>query len=114
MGRTFESQAEFMQRLKEVMAQEAEDHPRTDWMYLSFAGEEDFNGGVIVKAHGIAHAVYIATNLGINPHGEVVGHFIPAEMMPDMQWVNRLLTLDQLKEFWPDMERLSVLEKEGE
>ena len=47
--------------------------------YLSFADEGGFRGGVIVRSYGFLTAIQRATDLGINPGGEVthqLGHII--------------------------------------
>src|ERR1039458_5573411 len=42
------------------------------WHYLSFADDVGFLGAVIVRSHGFLTAVQRATDLGINPGGEVM------------------------------------------
>ena len=47
------------------------------WFYLSFATEYEFLGATIVWAHGLLTAVERASDLGINPGGEVMCCLIP-------------------------------------
>jgi hypothetical protein len=82
------------------------------WFYLSYADEDGFRGGVIVRAHGMATAAFEAGRRGISPAGSVMGLAIPEEHVPALSYRNRLLTLEELREFWPDMERVSVLNNE--
>jgi hypothetical protein len=68
------------------------------WHYLSFADRTAFLGGVIVRAYGFLTAVQRATDLGINPGGEVMCQPIPRK---DLWRVpaslrNRLLSEDEL------------------
>lgn len=42
------------------------------WHYLSFADDSGFLGGVIVRSYGFLTAIQRATDLGINPGGEVM------------------------------------------
>lgn len=54
------------------------------WWWLSFATDEGFLGGALVKACGMASAVDKAHLLKINPGGEVAGWQLPGE--PDPDW----------------------------
>lgn len=89
----------FVKRTVEVLAEESV-QPE-EWYYLSFAGEK-FNGGCIVRARGLLSAVSECNRLKINPHGEVVGAPIPDEHLPAEKYRNRLLTKEDIQEFWPD------------
>jgi hypothetical protein len=53
-----------------MIAEERRHRPR--WHFLSFADSTRFRGGAIVRAHGFLTAVERATDLGINPGGEVL------------------------------------------
>jgi hypothetical protein len=69
------------------------------WWYLSFAGVEGFRGGTYVRAFGEAFAVARATDLGINPGGEVmiVGPLTEATMGAVPAWKReRLLSSEEL------------------
>jgi hypothetical protein len=69
------------------------------FFYLSFAGDT-FNGGVVVKAHGVADAVLKTHALHINPGGEVMGVAIPEDRTPDPRFLNRLLTKPEIEDMW--------------
>jgi hypothetical protein len=65
------------------------------WFYLSFATDYEFLGAAVVRAQGFLTAVQRASNLGINPRGDVMCqgpilrkglHGVPAALR------NRLLT----------------------
>lgn len=77
----------------------------SNWWYLSFA-EGKFLGGCIVKATGLLDAVDMAHLLKINPGGEVFGFEIPKGKIPDLIYMNRLLTKEEISTFWPDSIRL--------
>lgn len=60
--------------------------------WLSFADEiEGFLGVAIVEGDGPASAMQNATELGINPGGEIMSCLVPGERIP-AQYRNRLLT----------------------
>ena len=94
-------------RIRELLDVE-KDKPMA-WWYLSYAGEEGFRGGVIIEARGFGSAVLLSNVLKASPGGEVRGLKIPPDKLPPPKYHMRLLTLDELNEFW-DMEKLSVLE----
>ena len=70
------------------------------WHYLSFADDTGFLGAVIVRSHGFLTAVQRATDLGINPGGEVMCQPIPrrdlCRVPADLR--NRLLTEAEVRE----------------
>ena len=66
-------------------------------MYLSFADETGFLGGVFVPATDIEGAVQEAWRLGINPGGEVSG--MGPGPLPAAKWVGRLLSREDIAEF---------------
>jgi len=74
----------------------------SDWFYCSFADEERFRGAVLVIAPDVVTAAMVATVLGINPGGEVLG--MPCPQDPPERWRNRLLTLDDLVAFDAEMD----------
>ncbi len=51
------------------------------WFYLSFAAGDEFLGATIVWAHGILSALERASELGINPGGEVLCCPIPRRLL---------------------------------
>lgn len=57
-------------RYRELVADESADSEGV--YYLSFAGEDGFHGGCFVLGRGILSATKRATELGINPGGEVM------------------------------------------
>jgi hypothetical protein len=87
-------------RIAALLTLEAADPLRM--VYLSFATDEEFYGAVIIEAHGIGHATMLTHQLGINPGGQVMAVDIPAEMIPSAKYHNRLLTKEEILEFWPD------------
>jgi hypothetical protein len=64
------------------------------WTYCSFADDDGFLGGVIVEASNVVEAAIVASMLGINPGGEVLG--APCPSVPPERFRNRLLSLDDL------------------
>lgn len=84
------------------------------WMYLSFADDE-FKGGVIIKAHGITDATMKCSLLQINPGGQVAAYDLigeVADMLPEEKYRNRLLTREDILEFWPDAKSIREFEEE--
>jgi hypothetical protein len=70
------------------------------WFYLSFAGKSGFLGGVIVEAHGVVTATRRASDLNINPGGEVMCCPIPEDklhMVPE-DLRNRLLSEREVRD----------------
>lgn len=69
------------------------------WYYLSFADDGGFLGGVIVGSCGFLTAIQRATELGINPGGEVMCTPIPRKDLcrvpPDLR--NQLLPQDKVR-----------------
>jgi hypothetical protein len=106
------TQKQFEELLAARLAEEA-NQPAQVW-YLSFASEEDFLGGAIVYARGPVTARTALTARRINPGGQCMIIPIPPEYVPAESYFNRLLTLDELKTFWPDMTKLGELELEDE
>jgi hypothetical protein len=70
------------------------------WHYLSFADDTGFVGGVIVRSHGFLTAIQRATDLGINPGGEVMSTPISRKDLwrvpTDIR--NRLLSEDEVRD----------------
>jgi len=85
-------------RISELLEQEST-HPEV-WLYLSFA-DKTFLGAVILKARGVTHAVNACWQKQINPGGEVLCFEIPKDKVPPEKYQNRLLTLQEIREFWP-------------
>jgi hypothetical protein len=98
------------ERARQLMEEERRTAP-LGWWYLSYAGEQDFNGGVLVMAHGFAGAAFESARRGLSPGGQVRGLPVPNDHMPPAKYRNRLLTLVELREFW-DMASIGELEKE--
>jgi hypothetical protein len=69
------------------------------WFYLSFATGHEFLGAAIVWAHGLLTAVERASDLGINPGGEVMCCPIPRKNLrrvpADLR--NRLLSETEVR-----------------
>lgn len=77
----------------------AEEHRHAArWHYLSFADDTGFLGGVIVRSYGFLTVIQRATDLGINPGGEVMSTPIPRNdlwrVAKDLR--NRLLSEDEV------------------
>jgi hypothetical protein len=67
------------------------------WFYLSFAGDDRFNGAVIVEAPGEMHALERVHKLGISPGGQVAIFAVPeGKHVPDAA-KNRLLSKTDLE-----------------
>jgi hypothetical protein len=94
------------ERLRELLLEEAKSP--FAWWYLSYADEHRFRGGVIIEARGFASASVMSAQLGYSPGGQVTGLKIPRDELPPEQYRSRLLTLDELSEFW-DMANLGEL-----
>jgi hypothetical protein len=52
------------------------------WFYLSFASDYAFLGATIVWAHGFLTAMQRASDLGIDPGGEVICYPLPRKHLP--------------------------------
>ena len=65
--------------------------------YLSFAIPGTFLGGAIVRAHGFVTAIIKTKELGINPGGQVLGHSIPDSVTVNPEWIDRLLSEQELE-----------------
>jgi hypothetical protein len=68
-----------------------------EWWWLSFGGQTGWLGGAIIHAGGLVEAASTAARLGCNPGGEVLGVPIPEHMVPDAEWRERLLSLDEVE-----------------
>ena len=70
------------------------------WHLLSFADDTCFLGGVIVRSYGFLTSIQRATDLGINPGGEVMCTPIQRKDLwrvpSDLR--NRLLTEDEIRD----------------
>ncbi len=84
-----------MARRMQLAADELSNPANAGTYYLSFADEEGFLGGVFVEAHGIITAVEKATEMGLNPGGEVAcwGPVPP----PIDSSMNRLLSKEEVE-----------------
>lgn len=82
-------------RIAQLAVNELTDPTNAGVYYLSFADESGFLGGVFVEAHGIITAVDKATDMGLNPGGEVMcwGPVPP----PIDESMNRLLTKEEVE-----------------
>jgi hypothetical protein len=84
------------------------------WMYLSFAGPDTFNGAVYIEAFGLITAIIRCNELGINPHGEVIGVDVPEGKLPAAEYLNRVLSLEDLEAAGQNPRKLTELEHEAE
>lgn len=82
-------------RIAQLIANELSDPKNAGVYYLSFADEDGFRGGVFIEAHGVVSAAEKASELGINPGGEVAcwGPVPP----PVDSAMNRLLSKEEVK-----------------
>jgi hypothetical protein len=104
---------EKISRAYKLAGEEMRENPK-HWMYLSFAGREQFNGAVFVEAHGLITAIIRCNELGINPHGEVIGVDVPEGYLPAEEFLNRVLSRDDLEAAGQEPRKLSELEAEDE
>lgn len=74
-----------------------------NWMYLSFASDAGFLDGCVVRAKSIDQAVREAHRLGINPGGDVLGLEVPAHMIPQPHYRERLMTKDEIRSMEREM-----------
>lgn len=83
------------------------------WWYLSFA-DGKFLGAVIIRGADLEHAIKEAWRLKLNPGGEVLGMPIleAGGLVPEEKYRLRLLTLADIKEFWPDAKSIKEFEDE--
>ena len=93
---------EFVDNVLRGLGKELEQNPRKIWMFLSFADNDGFKGGAIVKAHGIIDASLTTHRMKINPGGQMACNPIPDRELPPEEYRNRLLTKKDLDEIWPD------------
>jgi hypothetical protein len=100
-------------RAMKLAGEEMRDNPK-HWMYLSFAGVNDFNGAVFIEAFGLITAIIRCNELGINPHGEVVGVDVPEGGLPAEEYRNRVLSLEDLQAAGLEPRKLTELEHEAE
>jgi hypothetical protein len=101
-------------RAYKLAAQEMRDNPK-HWIYLSFAKPDTgFAGCVYVEAHGLITAVIRANELGINPHGQIVGVDVPDEHLIPEEYRNRLLTKEEHDKSGITLHSLADLDAEAE
>jgi hypothetical protein len=104
------SAEEFAKRVAEMRAEE-EASDRVFW-YLSFAGPEGWRGAVVVPAKGMLGALELCNTLGVNPHGQVIGHAISPQVaaaFPDSK-LGVLLTAKDCAEIFGEMKTLTELD----
>jgi hypothetical protein len=75
-----------------------------EWWYLSFATHERFLGGIVLRAFGIADAVTQAHMRKLNPGGQVLCALIDEQYLPPSEFHNRLLTEEEIKRAFPELE----------
>jgi hypothetical protein len=100
---------QLLERAGVLIAQEQRSNP-LHWIYLSYAKDEGFQGGVIVMAHGLVSAAFEARRRKISPGGQVVACSVPNDKVPPAKYRYRLLTKAELDEVWPDMTPLAELQ----
>lgn len=79
------TKALLQRRCDEMLLDEAMGEPT--WWWLSFAAPDRFLGLALVHAPGYMSAVTKASQLGINPGGEVAGFPLPSEPPEEFQHV---------------------------
>ena len=82
---------QFARRKKELLDKEATQPEHLMW--LSFADDDRFLGGVYVVARGLMHAIERTIQLGVNPGGQVAAWDVPEENAARVkpEWRDRLL-----------------------
>jgi hypothetical protein len=85
-----------MSLILEALLEEEAGGEKRPW-YLSFATDDEFLGGCVVEAYGIATAIVRTHVLGINPGGEVMGVPVPEEDRDRLPH-DRLLTREEIEE----------------
>ena len=101
-----ELEARLRKRNAELIEQErVTSKGATGFWYLSYAGEDGFRGGVILRAFGFVHACQRARDLHITPGGQIHGIPVPIDEVPVAKYLDRLLTLEELGEFWEMCQR---------
>jgi hypothetical protein len=103
--------AELQKRRAELLNAESKDPLQV--FYCSFAAEK-FNGAVILKAHGPAHAHLLCCEMGLNPGGEMLAFPIPTEYIPPENFHDRLLSMQEIQLFWPDAKTIREHEAEAD
>jgi hypothetical protein len=88
----------FDARVAKLLAEE-KDLP-TKWWYISFADDDGFLGGVVIKGKGFTSAIMASHRLGINPGGEAMGIEIPPDHEPPESAVGRLLSRAEVESFF--------------
>ena len=76
------------------------------WFWMSFADphrrEDSFLGATIVEGQGeddgasVTAALDFADARGINPGGEIGIQKVPVDLLPPVEWRNRLLSEDEV------------------
>lgn len=85
---------------------------KTDrWHYLSFATDEGFRGGCIVRGADVVESSKEAWRLGCNPGGQVLGAPIPEDAMPPERFRERLLQKAEIDQCWDDCVRTGDVEE---
>jgi hypothetical protein len=103
---------EKIHRAMKLAGEEMRDNPK-HWIYLSFAGQDKFNGAIFIEAHGLITAIIRCNELGINPHGEVIGVDVPEGKLPAEEYRNRVLSVEELEAAGQEPRKLSELEAEA-
>jgi hypothetical protein len=103
---------EKIQRAYKLAGEEVRNFP-LHWVYLSFAKPEGFAGCVYVQAHGLITAIIRANELGINPHGEVIGVDVPDENLVPEEYRDRLLTKEEHDKSGITLHSLAELDAEA-
>lgn len=110
---TSQKENQLLERMIRMVEEEIKTKPKR-WMYLSFASEEGFRGGIYIQGHGLASALALVHSLGQSPGGQVIGVDIPEDVkLPAPEFCNRLLSKAELESINSDMATLGELEAEG-
>lgn len=89
---------QFEELFNDVVAQELE--LSKCWWWLSFCDTtkpegQQFLGVAIVEAHGIATAMIVTRDKGINPGGQIAAWALPLDAKIPENFTNKLLTKDE-------------------
>jgi hypothetical protein len=85
------------------------------WWYLSFSKNTGdpttgkWLGANVLFDHGVVHAIQQSHRLGINPGGQFLGTKIPPDLIPPPEFRNRLLSEEDKRSMWKDVQIIEVM-----
>lgn len=77
-------------------------------IYMSFADDNGFLGGIFTRSKGLAHAMKETHEKGINPGGEIQSTIVPSFAEKDVpeHAIDRLLSKQEMTELFGSLIRL--------